>query len=188
MKQLITLALFILSLTINGQSTCEYATNITDSIGTYKVTKEYLMNEKNFGSNSSYIFNTLTSADGLPVLNVQIIEKSKDFMKANCFDKNSKLFLQLNNGKIITLLHIDQENCGTLLRDDKGFDNRLTIGVFLFLKGTMEDLKNSPVSLMRIKFATGLEDFIIKKEIKSEVDGATFYPEKYFMNYLKCVE
>lgn len=188
MKQLITLALFILSLTINAQATCEYTTNVTDSIGTYKVTKEYLMSEKNFGGNSSYIFNTLTSVDGLPVLNVQIIEKSKDFMKANCFDKNSKLFLQLDNGKIITLLHIDQENCGSLLRDDKGFDNRLTIGVFLFLKGTMEELKSSPVSLMRIKFATGLEDFVIKKEIKSEVDGSVFYPEKYFINYLKCVE
>lgn len=188
MKQLITLALFILSLTINAQATCEYTTNVTDSIGTYKVTKEYLMSEKNFGGNSSYIFNTLTSVDGLPVLNVQIIEKSKDFMKANCFDKNSKLFLQLDNGKIITLLHIDQENCGSLLRDDKGFDNRLTIGVFLFLKGTMEELKSSPVSLMRIKFATGLEDFVIKKEIKSEVDGAVFYPETYFVNYLKCVE
>jgi hypothetical protein len=188
MKHLITLALFILSLTINAQTTCEYTTNITDSIGTYKVTKEYLMSEKNFGGNSSYIFNTLSSVDGLPVLSVQIIEKSKDFMKANCFDKNSKLFLQLDNGKIITLLHIDQENCGSLLRNDKGFDNRLTIGVFLFLKGTMEELKSSPVSLMRIKFATGLEDFVIKKEIKSEVDGTVFYPEKYFVNYLKCVE
>jgi hypothetical protein len=41
---------------------------------------------------------------------------------------------------------------------------------------------------MRIKFATEIEDFVIKKEIKSEMDGAIFYPEKYFMNYLKCVE
>lgn len=188
MKSIITLILFFLTITFNAQSPCEYSTNVVDSIGTYKVTKEYLMSEKNFGSNSSYIFTTLTSADGLPVLNVQLIQKSKDFMKANCFDKNSKLFLQLDNGKIITLLHIDQENCGTLLRDNKGFDNRLTIGVFLFLKGTFEDLKSSPVSLMRIKFATGIEDFAIKKEIKSEVDGATFYPERYFMNYLKCVE
>lgn len=188
MKQLITLALFFLTATINAQTPCEYSTNVTDSIGTYKVTKEYLMSEKNFAGSSSYIFYTLTSADGLPVLNVQLIQKSKEFMKANCFDKNSKLFLQLNNGKIISLLHIDQDNCGTLIRDDKGFDNRLTIGVFLFVKGTMEDLKSSPVSLMRIKFATDTEDFIIKKEIKSEMDGTVYYPEKYFMNNLQCVE
>jgi hypothetical protein len=188
MKQLIILTTFFITITINAQAPCEYSSNVTDSTGTYKATKEYLMSEKNFGGNSSYIFNSLSNADGLPVLNVQIIEKSKEFMKAHCFDKNSKLFLQLDNGKIITLIHVDEENCGTLLRDSKGFDNRLTVGVFLFLKGTMEDLKSSAVSLMRIKFATGLEDFVIKKEIKSEIDGAVFYPEKYFINYLQCVE
>jgi hypothetical protein len=188
MKQLITLALLILTTATIAQANCDYSTNVTDSLGTYKVTKEYLMSEKNFAGNSSYIFHTLTSDDGIPVLNVQLIEKSKDFMKANCFDKNSKLYLQLDNGKIITLLHIDQENCGSLIRDDKGFDNRLSIGVFLFLKGTLDDLKSSPVSLMRIKFSTGLEDFVIKKEIKSEMDGTVYYPENYFINYLKCVE
>ena len=188
MKNIITLTLFFLAITMNAQAPCEYGTNITDSLGVYKVTKEYLMREKNFGTNSSYIFTTLTSDDGLMLLNLNIIQKSKGFLKANCFDKKSKLFLQLDNGKIITLLHIDQDNCGTLLSDQKGFDNRLTIGTFMFLKGTIEDLKSSPVSLMRIKFATEIEDFVIKKEIKSEMDGAIFYPEKYFMNYLKCVE
>ena len=188
MKQLLTLALILITTASIAQAKCDYSTNVTDSLGTYKVTKEDLMSEKNFGGSSSYIFTTLTSADGLPVLNVQLIQKSKSFMKAYCLDKNSKLFLQLDNGKIITLLHIDQENCGSLLRDSNGFDNRLTIGVFLFLKGTMEDLKSSPVSLMRIKFATGIEDFVIKKEIKSEMDGTVFYPENYFINYLKCVE
>ena len=188
MKQLITLTFFLLSIVMNAQVPCDYSTNVTDSLGIYKETKAYLMSEKNFGDNSSYIFNTLTYDDGLMILNVQLIQKSNVFIKANCFDKNSKLYLQLDNGKIITLLHTDQENCGTLIRDNKDFDNRLTVGTFLFLKGTIEDLKSSPVSLMRIKFATGMEDFVIKKEIKSEMDGSIFYPEKYFMNYLKCVE
>ena len=46
---------------------------------------------------------------------ISCCQKSKDFLKANCFDKNSKLFLQLDNGKIITLLHLDQESCGTMV-------------------------------------------------------------------------
>src|SRR6187431_2152443 len=69
---------------------CDYATDVTDSIGTYKSTKEYLVSEKVFGGNSSYIFYSLALTDGLPTLNLQLIQKSKDFMKANCFDKNSK--------------------------------------------------------------------------------------------------
>ncbi len=147
-------------------------------LGTYKSTKEYMIYEKNFAGNSSYIFFSLALTDGLPTLNVQLIQKSKDFMKANCFDKNSKLFLQLNNGKIITLIHIDEENCGTLIRDDKDFDNRVITGSFMFMKDSFEELKNSPVSLMRIKYLTDTEDYIIKKEFKSELNNVIYQPEK----------
>jgi hypothetical protein len=56
--------------------------------------------------------------------------------------------------------------------------------VYIFKRN---DKKSSAVSLMRIKFATGLEDFVIKKEIKSEIDGAVL-SRKVFINYLQCVE
>ncbi|MDI6033921.1 hypothetical protein QLS91_12640 [Flavobacterium sp. LB2P84] len=188
MKYVITLTLLFFSLNIFAQKPCEYNTNVTDSLGTYKSTKEYMISEKNFAGNSSYIFYSLALTDGLPTLSVQIIQKSKDFLKANCFDKNSKLFLQLNNGKIITLIHIDQENCGTMLRDDKGFDNRVNSGIFMFMKDSFEELKNSPVSMMRIKYLTDTEDYILKKEFKSELTDEIYNPENYFINNLKCIE
>lgn len=188
MKNIILLALFLISLKSFAQTPCDYSTNVKDSLGNYKSTIEYLMSEKVFGGNSSYIFYSLALTDGLPTLNVQLIQKSKGFLKANCFDKNSKLFLQLNNGKIITLLHIDQENCGTMIRDDKGFDNRVTTGIFLFLKGTLDDLKSAPLSMMRIKFLTESEDFVIKKEFKSELNDKIYEPETYFVNNLRCIE
>ncbi|MBA4317904.1 MAG: hypothetical protein C0412_05840, partial [Flavobacterium sp.] len=109
MKKAVLLILLLISSTLFAQKTCEYSTNVTDSIGTYKSTKEYIIYEKNFAGNTNYIFYTLALTDGTPTLNINFIQKSKEFLKANCFDKNSKLFLQLNNGKIITLLHIDQE-------------------------------------------------------------------------------
>ncbi|KIA85834.1 hypothetical protein [Flavobacterium sp. AED] len=188
MKQVITAILLFLSFNIFAQKTCEYSVNVTDSLGTYKSTKEYMISEKNFAGNSSYIFYSLALTDGLPTLNVQLIQKSKDFMKANCFDKNSKLFLQLNNGKIITLLHIDQENCGTMIRDDKGYDNRVISGQFMFMKDSFEELKNSPVSMMRIKYLTDTEDYIIRKEFKSELNNEVYQPETYFINNIHCIE
>jgi hypothetical protein len=188
MKHLIAITLFFLSLTSFAQKPCEYNMDITDSIGTYKSTMEYMISEKNFAGNSGYIFFSLALTDGMPTLNVQLIQKSKEFMKANCFDKNSKLFLQLNNGKIITLIHIDQENCGTMLRDDKGFDNRVNSGIFMFLKDSFEELKSSPVSMMRIKYLTDTEDYILKKEFKSELTNEIYNPENYFINNLKCIE
>ena len=188
MKQLITLTFFLLTLTLFAQKPCEYSTNVTDSIGTYKITNEYLMSEKNFGGSFSYVFFSLAQTDGLPTLNLQLIQKSKDFIKANCFDKNSKVFLQLQNGKIVTLMHIDQENCGTLIRDDKGFDNRVNTGIFVFMKDSYDELKKSPVNIMRIKYLTTTEDYIVRNELTSEMNGKVYKPDTYFMENIRCVE
>ncbi|PIF30437.1 hypothetical protein CLU81_0863 [Flavobacterium sp. 9] len=188
MKQLITLTFFLLTFTAFAQKPCEYSANVSDSIGTYKITNEYLVSEKNFGGTSSYVFLSLAQTDGLPTLNLQVIQKSKDFIKANCFDKNSKVFLQLENGKIITLIHVNQENCGTLIRDDKGFDNRVNTGYFMFLKDNFEELKKSPVSIMRIKYLTDVEDYIVRPDLTSELNGKVYHPNTYFIDNIRCVE
>lgn len=187
MKKILLIVALFINFIIYAQKPCEYSVNVTDSLGTYKSTKEYMICEKNFAGNSSYIFYSLSLTDGLPTLNLQLINKSKEFIKASCFDKNSRLLLQLNNGKIITLLHIDQENCGTLIRDDKGFDNRITSGTFMFMKGTIEELRSSPVSMIRINFSTGFEDYVLKKEFKSELNNEIYTPENYFIDNLGCI-
>ena len=188
MKPLIAITLFLISFTSFAQKPCEFNIDVTDSIGTYKSTKEYIISEENFAGNTNYIFFSLALTDGLPTLNVQMLQKSKGFLKANCFDKNSKLFLQLNNGKIITLIHIDEENSGSLIRDDKNFDNRVITGNFMFMKDSFEELKKSPVSLMRIKYLTDVEDYVIKKEFTSELNNLVYQPEKFFINTIQCLE
>jgi hypothetical protein len=187
MKHLITLTFFLLTCTMFAQKPCEYSTNVTDSIGTYKVTNEYLISEKNFGNTSNYIFFTLAQTDGLPTLNLNLIQKSKDFIKADCFDKNSKVFLQLQNGKVVTLLHVNQESCGTLLRNNE-FNNRINTGVFMFMKDNYEELKKSPVTIMRIKYLTDTQDYIVRSELTSEMNGKVYHPDTYFMENIRCVE
>ncbi|MEN2413436.1 hypothetical protein [Flavobacterium mesophilum] len=187
MKHLITLTLFLLTFTAFAQKPCEYSVNVNDSIGSYKVTNEYLISEKNFGGSSSYVFFSLAQTDGLPTLNLQLIQKSKDFIKANCFDKNSRVFLQLQNGKVVTLMHINQENCGTLIHDS-GFDNRVNTGIFMFVKDNYEELKKSPVTMMRIKYLTDTEDYIVKSEITSEMNQKVYNPDTYFIQNIRCVE
>lgn len=188
MKSLLLLSITFFNLTVFAQKPCEISTDVTDSIGKYKSTKDYLVYEKVFNEKSSYIFASLVATDGMPALNLQFIEKSKEFIKAKCFDSSSKIYLQLLNGKIITLLHTNQESCGTLVRDDNGLNNRILSGYFLFKKDGYEDLKKSPVSYIRVKYSTENEDYIFKKELKSELNGTTSEPENYFVNYLHCIE
>lgn len=188
MKYLIfSMAFLFITLTF-AQKPCDFTTNVVDSIGSYKATKEYLVFEKNFAGKSTYIFNSIVISDDTAILNVQFIEKSLDFIKVKCLDKNSRLYLQLENNKIITLAHTNEEICGSMVRDDKGMNNRVLTGYFKFRKEDYSDLKQYPVSFIRVKFAGDVEDFITRKAIKSELDGALYEPDSYFMNYLHCIE
>ena len=188
MKKLLSLTFLLFSTLLFAQKPCEYSANVSDSIGTFKETRDYIMSEKHFGSSSSYIFFALQSTDGMPSLKVQVIQKSKDFISVNCFDKSSRIVLQLTNGKIVTFLHLDQENCGTLIHTQDQTSNRVTTGNFVFMKGSIEDLKSAPISIMRIKYLTGTDDYVVKQELVSEMDGKLYEPGSYFQNYLKCIE
>jgi hypothetical protein len=186
-KHIITLLLFLTTSILFAQKDCELSSNFTDSIGSYKSTKDYLIHEKVFGGKKSNIYFSLVNTDGLITLSFQSISSSQEFMKANCFDKRSKIFFQLANGKIVTLLAIDNESCGTPIRkDNENF--RILTGNFLFVKENYEELKKSPINLMRVIYNSETVDYIIKEEFVSETDNKTYKPESYFIEYLKCIE
>ena len=82
MNKFALLLIFLINTSLFAQKNCEYSTNVKDSLGTYRSTKEYMIYEKNFAGNKSYIFFSLVATDGTPTLNLQLIQKSKYFMKA----------------------------------------------------------------------------------------------------------
>ncbi len=170
-----------------AQDPCEFSMEVADSLGTYKSTKDYLMHEKVFGNSRTLLYFSLVQSDGMPVLNLQVIQKSPDFIAAECLDKNSRIFLQLDNGKIVPLIHLAQENCGTTVRVGE-VNNRIMSSYFMFVKDTYDELKKSNVSLLRIKYATGTQDYVVKPTIVSETDGKTYQPERYFIDHLRCIE
>ncbi len=186
-KIVLTLFLFA-NLTIIAQNPCEIDTNFTDSLGTYKSTKQFIIFERSFAGNSTDIFFALSSNNGVLGLDTQILRRSSGFIKANCFDANSRIYLQLNNGKIVTLLYVGSETCGTLIRHENSSSSRITSGSFVFSKDNYEDLKVSPVTFMRVKFVGETVDYPFKTEFTAELDKKTYQSESYFIHYLKCVE
>ena len=75
--------------------------------------------------------------------------------------------MQLNNGKIVTLLFAGVETCGTLVRNDKNENTRILTGSFVFSKENFEELKTSPVTFMRIKYSSEIIDYPFKTELIS---------------------
>lgn len=189
MKYLILSVILILPLATFSQKFCDFSMNVTDSLGTYKATKDYLVHERNFGGKENYIFLSLINENGTPYLKLQTVQKSPDVIKVNCLDATSKIYFQLTNGKIVTMIHNNEENCGTMIRiESENKYSRVNSGNFLFLKGSFEDLKSAPISIMRIKYGIDTFDYVLVKEFKSELTNESYFPENYFIDYLNCVE
>jgi hypothetical protein len=188
MKNLFFALLLSLNLQALAQKPCEIDNDIKDSLGTYKSTKQYIVFERSFAGNSTDIFFSLYNNNGVLGLEVQILQSSSDFIKALCFDTGSKIYLQLNNGKIATLLYTEEDNCGNLLVDEKNRNNRIITGSFVFAKENYPDLKTSPVTFMRIKLAGETLDYPFRTAFVSEMDKKVYEPETYFIDFLNCIE
>lgn len=188
MKKIVLSLFLLINLSALAQKPCEIDADITDSIGTFKATKQYMIFERNFADKATNIFFSLTNTNGILGVEVQEVKSSPDFIKAACFDSGSRVYLQLNNGKIMTLLYVGPGSCGTLLQNEKKQNVRVISGSFVFAKENYEDLKSSPVTFMRIKFDGETLDYPLRTSFLAAMDHNIYEPEKYFMNYLKCIE
>jgi hypothetical protein len=188
MKKLFGLLLALATGTLYSQKDCEYTTLTTDDGKEVKSTKEYMMYEKIFGNTSQFMFFSLSSIDGMPVLSFQHLGKSKDFPPLYCIDKNSKMHIQLSNGKIVTLVSATEDLCSEMVYDSEEKNNiRILSASFLFVVGSIEELEKSSISFIRIKYATETVDYPVWTEFISENNGTSYKPATYFINTLKCI-
>ena len=189
MKHLLLLLLFT-TLSLNAQTKdCIYDIEEKTDSTSLKSLPHKLMNEKIFGNKKEFIFFGLLNSDGVPMLSLQQLQKSNDFIPTSCLSKNSKIVFQLMNGKIVTLLHAFDDICSDLNYNPEEKSNiRILTAYFYFTKTNFEELKNSPISLVRIQFSGESKDYVIKSELNSETLKTTSKPDSYFMQFLKCVE
>lgn len=189
MKHILALLLLIPVFTIAQVKKCEYDIDEKTDSTSIKITPQKLINEKIFGNTSEYLFFSLVNENGVPYLNIQQLQKSNDFIPTTCLSKKAKIILQLENGKIISLINAFEESCSDLNYDESEKNNlRILTGYFYFTKTNYEELKNSPVSLMRVQFGAENKDYVLKTSLTSETLGTTSNPANFFLDYLKCVE
>lgn len=169
---------------------CEYDFEVKNDSINFRETKKHLIYEREIGKKTNYAFVSLINDNGYVMLNFQKIQKSDAFIETECFDKDSRIFLQLSNGKIYTLIHENKEVCSARYPD---VDNKLNIRVlntfFYFTKDNFEDLKKYPVNIMQIRYgANDKVTYVMEKEIVSKNLNITSNPESFFMNNYYCVE
>jgi hypothetical protein len=182
--------ILLLPLSIFAQDKdCRYEVEEKTDSTSLKILKEVLMDEKIFGNTNEYLFFSLLNNNGVPMLEIQVLQKSKDFIPTKCINPTSKIILQLKNGKIVTLIADTEESCSVLNYDTKDQNNiRILTGYFYFGKTNYEELKNSPLMLMRIQFAGDSKDYVVKSELSSETLQTKSNPDVLFMKNIKCIE
>jgi len=189
MRQILSL-LLLLTLSANAQKKdCIYEIEEKTDSTSLKTLPYKLINEKIFGNNKEFIFFGLLNNDGVPLLSLQQLQKSNDFIPTNCLSKNSKIVFQLLNGKIVTLFHAFEDVCSDLNYNSEEKSNiRILTAYFYFTKSNYEDLKTSPISLVRIQFSGAAKDYAIRTELISDSLQIKTNPANYFIEFLKCVE
>lgn len=189
MKPLL-IAFFFISIYATAQKPCVYDYEISNDSIHYKETQKILIYESEFGKKSNYAFISLVNDSGYTMLNFQRIQKSDSFIETECLDKDSRIFLQLTNGRIYTLAHLDKDICSARYPD---IDNNQNIRVlntsFFFMKDDFEDLKKYPLSIMRIQYGRGDQTtYVMEKELISKNLNTRSNPNTIFIDYYKCIE
>jgi len=188
MKKIIFYLLIFTTNSFAQNKDCMFEVNEeTDSTYT-KVLPEKFIYESVFGSTTRFLSFKLYNIDGIMGLNFQYVQKSMNFLSSTCIDKDTKIYLQLSNGKEVKLINsLDQETCNSLNIDPISKNNiRVLNGYFNFTKENFEYLKTEKVYLVRIVTITGEERFIINSELKSEINKETSHPDQFFIEYLPC--
>lgn len=167
---------------------CDFEINETTDSTSVKVLPEKIVNENVFGETTNVLIFKLYELDGILGLYFQYVQKSKNFLTPYCIDKNTKAYLELNNGKQVKLINsISDETCNTLDYDPIEKNNlRILKGFFNFTKENFELLKTEKVMLFRIESEIGNLSFILSSNLDSEIIKKSFQPEQFFIEGLPC--
>lgn len=185
----LTALLLLTNLSFSQNKACDFEVDIITDTSSTRVLNEKIINESVFGNTTSFLTFKLFEVDGILGINFQYLQKSKDILSPICIDKNTKMILELSNGKQVKLINsTSTEMCNELQYDAINKNNvRVLDGFFYFSPENFKDLKTEKVYLIKIITNTGDVNFVIKPELNSEIYKTKTTPDTYFIDYLKCL-
>lgn len=191
MKTFFKLAAILLltNLSFSQDKICDFETNIVTDTSSTRVLTDEIIDESIFGNTTSFLTFKMFEVDGVLGINFQYLQKSKDILSPICIDKNTKIFLELSNGKQVKLVNATEiETCNDLQYDAINKNNvRVLTGFFYFTPENFQDLKTEKVYLVKITANTGDVNFVIKPQLNSEIYKTKSTPDTYFIENLKCL-
>lgn len=168
---------------------CKYFQNYKNNFETYKSTRLSLVYLRNYSGTNERIYFSLAKKNEIPYINAELIYKgsNEEYGSDKCFGDNSKIVFTLKGGKIITLLHIEADDCYKNQVNGVRDVSRNLSGSFRLLQEDIEALKANQLESMQVVFQTGQQDYVFQTTAYSEVENNTYEPQIYFQKYLNCI-
>lgn len=184
----LTAFLLLSNFTFSQDKTCDFEIDIVTDSSSTRVLKDKIIDESVFGNTTSFLTFKLFEVDGFLGVNFQYLQKSKDFLSPICIDKNTKMVLELSNGKQVKLINSNEIIvCNDLQYDAVNKNNvRILNGFFYFSPENFQDLRTEKVYLIKLTANTGDVNFVIKPNLDSEIYKTKSTPDTYFIDNLKC--
>lgn len=189
MKQLLGLFLYFSPLLLIGQNTpCDLDYEIQNDSVQVKRYHQTLIYELDMGKNGESLFANLIEIGDTPLLEIQYIQKSTDFIPLLCFDRRSMLSIQLLNGTVVSLRHFNTDICSNFIYDKDQKNIRVINSYFKLEPKDFDILKASKISMIRIRFLTDIKTYSIKNELYSNSHATSFEPALFFQKSIPCLQ
>lgn len=190
MKNIILFICLIVTINTTAQTKdCNIDYEIKNDTTDFKKIMEYLFVEKSYPNSIESVYLSLIKSDGLSLIQLQYLQKDSNFISASCVDQKSMITFQLLNGTIVNFRHANTDYCNNLSYDPEQKANiRILSTYFQIQKDDFKRLKESPISVMQIRFQNSTKTFEVESKIESKVVQETYSPNTYFMQNLHCIE
>ena len=183
----ILIASFIFS---NGyaQDTCNYKIQVDTENEQFLLTHEVLTDFMIGNKQTAFIYFSLMKEGDVKSLVLQLSLNSAEMPPIACFNKDSRVSFELENGKFVSLRYLGDVNCGRETEPKDALKNSTSEAAFFIDDKSFDILQESNLKSMRLTTMKTHFDIEFQNVISNSVLKEPVYPKEFFLKYLSCVE
>lgn len=187
-KVSIVLFLFMAITGFSQTEECDYKIQVDTEDEKFLLTNASLAEFMVGSDKTIFIYFSLMKEGDVKSLVLEVSVNAKEMPPVLCFNKDSRISFQLEDGSFASLRYLGEVNCGRQTNNEDTLDNSTSEAAFYLDETNLERLSEAKISSMRIttmktNFDIGFQEVISNPQIDTPI-----YPKEFFLNNLQCLE
>jgi len=188
MKKLLLPLFLLYLLTGYSQDSCNYKIQVDTESEQFTLTHEVLADYMLGKNQTVFIYFSLMKEDTIRSLVLQLSLNAAEMPPIACFNKDSRVSFELDNGSFVSLRYLGEVNCGRQSEPKDALKNSTSEAAFYIDDKSMLMLKESKLKSMRLTTMKTNFDIEFQNLISNSIIKEPVYPKEFFLNNLSCVE